>query len=236
MRGLRIAFSLVLALLLPEAGSGDTLRGEAAGSPNAAYLESVRGRGLHTEIDYLDPSAPLPPIDGVALPRPDDRSGASALRRDWALFMGILLLVLLVLVGRYGRGITVTLGPAARDARRVAPADSPACPPVATEPEAFLRLIEATPDRRSALILLMSRTLERAAEINNQRLARAQTAREALRALPQHWPHIAALRGLVAEAEIVRFGGHTLSEERWRVCVESARPILIGRVIEQGGA
>ena len=81
-------------------------------------------------------------------------------------------------------------------------------------------------DRRQALILLVSRALERSADINQVRLGRAQTARDVLRILPRNWTHIAALRGLVREAEVVHFGGRDLSEERWQECFQAAEPIF----------
>ena len=72
----------------------------------------------------------------------------------------------------------------------------------------------------------ISSALERAAEANGLRLGRAQTARDVLRVLPRGWPHLDALRRLVREAEIVRFGGRDLAEEHWRACLESARPLF----------
>ena len=81
-----------------------------------------------------------------------------------------------------------------------------------------------------ALILLVSRALERAADQNQVRLGRAQTARDVVRVLPRGWPHLGALRGLVREAEIVHFGGRDISDEKWEECLAAAQPIFQRRM------
>lgn len=84
-------------------------------------------------------------------------------------------------------------------------------------------------DRRKALILLTGHALERAANMNDLRIARSQTARDVLRILPRQWPHRDAVRTLVREAEIVHFGGRDIAEETWQACLTAARPIFSGR-------
>ena len=231
MRVSRTALPLVLALCLPSAGAPVDPRTiapddiEPAGAPNAAYLEAARWQGLQTGIVYLKPGAPLPE-GAVAVPEAPDVPDADAERRSWTIIAGAVLLAVLAFAAWYGRGITASFGSARDPVRRGAGPTAEAAPARDLPPDAFLASLAAMPDRRRALILLVARALERGAEANGLRLGRAQTARDVLRALPGRWPHLAALRQLVAEAEIVHFGGRDLPEGRWQTCLDRARPLF----------
>jgi hypothetical protein len=219
---------LLLLVLCPPAGAASVHPAdiESTGTPNAAYLDAVRGRGLQTEIAYLHAGATLPDIGGVAVPEAPELPDPGAERRNWAIFFGVLLALILGFAVWHGRGISASFG-AARDPRRAgAPADEAPAPTRDLPADAFLESLRAMPDRRRALILLVARALDRAAAANGLRLGRAQTARDVLRAVPRAWPHFETLRRLVAQAEIVHFGGRELAEEQWRACLERARPLL----------
>ena len=197
-----------------------------AGAPNAAYLDAARWRGLQTEVAYLRPGAPLPEGE-VAVPDAPAVPDPQAVRRNWAVAAGLVLALVLAFAAWYGRGLPVSFGAGVRDRLRrgadALAADAPAGDP---DPEALFARLAAMPDRRRALILLAARALERAAEANGLRLGRSQTARDVLGVLPRRWPHGEALRRLVAEAEIVHFGGRDLAEARWRDCLAAARPLF----------
>jgi hypothetical protein len=230
MRVSPTALALVLALGLALAGPAGAAAGidpahvEATGAPDTAYLDAVRWGGLQTEIVYLRPGAPLPQRD-VAVPEAPGVADPGAQRRVWAIAAGTVLLLVLAFAAWYGRGVSAAFG-SARDPLRRAPEPGGASPAVDPPDDAYLAGLAAMPDRRLALILLVARALDQAAAANGLRLGRSQTARDVLRVLPRRWPHLDALRRLVAEAEIVRFGGRELPEERWRACLEQARPLF----------
>ena len=92
----------------------------------------------------------------------------------------------------------------------------------------LLEQINAMPDRRAALILLLQHSLRRAATDNDLRLGRSETARDILRRLPAQWTHFAALRKLVMAEELVQFGGRALAEATFEECLRTATPILRG--------
>jgi hypothetical protein len=227
MRVSRAAVLLLLVLCSPaDAASLDPADIEPTGERNAAYLDAVRGHGLQTEIAYLREGAALPDFGGVAVPEVPDLPDPAAERRNWAIFFGVLLALILGFAIWYGRGISASFG-VARDPRQAGvPAGETPAPSRDLPAEAFLESVRAMPDRRRAQILLVARALERAATANGLRLGRAQTARDVLRAVPRAWPHFETLRRLVAQAEIVHFGGRELAEDQWRACLDGAQALL----------
>ena len=198
---------------------------QATGAPNGAYRDAVRWRGLQTEVVYLRPGAPLPSGE-VALPAAPGVPDPEAERRAWAIAAGLVLLLILAFGLWYGRGVSAGFGQARDPLRRNPQRRGEEDPDAGLPADAFLGSLAGMRDRRLALILLVARALERAAEANGLRLGQSQTARDVLRVLPRGWPHLDALRRLVSEAEIVRFGGRDLGEERWRACLDAARPLF----------
>jgi hypothetical protein len=229
MRVSRTALPLALALgIAGPAGAAagiDPASVEATGVPNAAYLDAARWRGLQTEIVYLRPGAALP--DGeVAVPEAPGVPDPEAERRIWAITAAMVLLLALAFAAWHGRGISASFGSARDPLRRGAAPPGEKVPVPDLPAAAFLAGLAAMPDRRRALILLAASAIEQAAVANGLRLGRSQTARDVLRVLPRRWPHLDTLRRLVSEAEIVHFGGRDLAEERWRACLEQARPLF----------
>ncbi len=204
--------------------------------PNEEYEQSIRGERVDSEIIYLRPSAPFEP-DGdihIDVPEPEIESDGSTWGTErwfWVTFFGILLAVLLFVIFKNSGAVSVSFKATNEKGRRTSdsPTEGIALGALPNQQiDSFLDRLKAMSDRREALILLVSRALELAAETNKIRLGRAQTARDVLRVLPKSWTHLAVMRRLVREAEIVHFGGRDVSEERWDDCLAAAKPIFAG--------
>ena len=208
---------------------------EQTGEPNETYLDATSGQGLQTEILYLKPDAGFKPDENVRIEVPkapeEQRASVSSIRWTWGIILGIVLAFILWVIVTQGGAIGVSFGSTSkRDGRRGEEDEGPTddeLEAINRQPlDQFLASLLAMKDRRQALILLVSRALERAADTNNVRLGRAQTARDVVRLLPRNWTHFGTIRGLVREAEIVHFGGRDLSEEKWEECFAAAKPIF----------
>ncbi|MEO1491756.1 MAG: DUF4129 domain-containing protein [Pseudomonadota bacterium] len=225
-----IGLASVPALALTEADVEPTT------GPNEAYERTIRGERVDSEIIYLRPSAPFEP-DGdirIDVPEPDDVQDSSSWGTErwfWVIFFGVLLAFLIFVIVKNSGAVKVSFKATNEQSRRKADAPSNGMTIGASSDQpidSFLERLKSMADRREALILLVSRALELAAEKNNIRLGRAQTARDVVRVLPKSWTHFAVIRRLVREAEIVHFGGRDVSEERWDDCLAAARPIFAG--------
>ena len=235
LRALVFAFPLMLVAKSDAQQVTLQLEIEETGEVNEAYLDSVSGKGLQTDIVYLKPHARYKPDESAPIKvpeRPEDRqSSASSNRLTWGIVFGAIVAIVLWIVVTQGGAIGVSFGSTSgREARRDGAPDGPTddeLEAINRQPlDQFLVSLRDMADRRQALILLVSRALERSADANKVRLGRAQTARDVLRILPRNWTHLQALRDLVREAEVVHFGGRDLSEERWQECYASAEPIF----------
>lgn len=200
------------------------------GAPNEAYLDAVRG--VQTKVIYLRPEAAFVPGDDVKIdvPKPPEQTQASWETQRWILIgvFAVVLLLVFLMVARFGGKISVSFGAEPKDDSRAGITDAEReVEAVLRQPmDQFLDTLRAMADRREALILLVSRALDRAAEANQVRLGRSQTARDVLRVLPRTWTYMPALRKLVREVEVVHFGGRDLPEDQWLDCLELAAPII----------
>lgn len=209
----------------------------AVGAGGQAYLEALRGSGTRPGLAYFDPARPPPglrtdieveppsPPDAPADAAPGRSSGAPIDRWVVAAVAALVLLAILLLATRFGGARAVSLvrpperGVRSRDAAERAASDGEPAPD-------DLEVIARLADRRHALHVLLERSLERATQANGGSLARSLTARAALRRLPAAWPLLPALRTIVRQAEIVRFGGRELTDEAFQACLDAARPIF----------
>ena len=209
------------------------------GALNEAYIDLVSGQRLQTRIPYLKPDTDFQPEETeLQMVRPDPepevgREQTNVTMNRWTagLMFGALLIGVIVLFVLYGGGISVSFASEPKDGKREDVADDAeedkARAALMAQPiDSFLESLRRMTDRRAALILLVSRALERAAALNDLRLGRSQTARDVVRVLPRSWPHLGNMRRLVREAEIVHFGGRELPEEIWEECLDAARPIF----------
>lgn len=222
------------ALALPAAAQLTQDDVEPTGTPNAAYQDSIKS--AQTEVIYLRPTAEFRPDESITIEVPEtveeQRMSETSARWFWGLIFGAILAFVLFILVTQGGAIGVSFGQTG-DGRldRGAPDEAEPDPFAALNEQPldqFLASLRAMADRRLALILLVGRTLERAADLNELRLARAQTARDVVRMLPRDWHHFEALRNLVRQVEIVHFGGRDLAEDSWEDCYNAAQPILRG--------
>ncbi|MEM7742748.1 MAG: DUF4129 domain-containing protein [Pseudomonadota bacterium] len=234
--GCLLASTLALALVLPLAAQEiDPSDLVDTGPRDERYADTVSGTRIESEILYIGPDVPFSAEATVAeqqveVEPPRDREAELELSRwTWGIVFAAILVAVIVIFVMNGGGIAARFGSPdedgrmAPDARRTGPLgtaidDGPV--------EQFLAKLAVMKDRREALILLVGRALEDAAQTNELRLGRAQTARDALRALPSGWRHLGALGDLVRQAELVHFGGRDITEDRWRECLAAATPIL----------
>jgi hypothetical protein len=202
--------------------------------PNEAYEQAIRGERVDSDITYLRPSAPFEPDGDIRIDVPEretERSSSSWgwSRWFWIILFGALLAGLLFIIIRNSGAVSVSFKATNEKARKSEAPSSEGLTlgALSDQPiDSFLERLKAMADRREALILLVSRALELAAEKNDIRLGRAQTARDVVRVLPKSWRHLTVMRRLVREAEVVHFGGRDVSEERWDDCLAAAKPIF----------
>jgi hypothetical protein len=93
-------------------------------------------------------------------------------------------------------------------------------------PSDVLQRIAGMADRRQALVLLLRHCLLHAADVTGTRLFRSDTERAVFARLPQTMPERERLEHLLAEAELVHYGGRTLAESRFDALLASARGLL----------
>jgi len=235
---------LILVLSIAAASAGPALAQTAdtqapvemeagIGTGGRAYLDAVRGSGTRPGVAYFDPARPAPDlrtdieVEPPAAPEPasSPASGAPVDRWVVAAVAVLVLLAILLLAARFGGARAVSLVRPPERGIRSRAAAAPAASDAEPAPDG-LEAIARLADRRHALHVLLERSLERAARANGGSLARSLTAREALRRLPAAWPPLPALRMIVRQAEVVRFGGRELTDEAFLACLEAARPIF----------
>lgn len=221
--GLIVWPSVCLAQMTPE----DV---ERVGERDKAVTDALAWKRLQTEVIYLRPSAPFKPDEQVRIevPEPPEspQETTRAAKWTWGTVFLIVLIVIVVVFIMQGNRINVSFR-ATHDRKRADSEPARDTPILQDIPlDGFLDRIARMQDRREALILLVSRALEQAAHANNMTLGRAQTARDVVRVIPRRWSHREALNKLVREAEVVHFGGRDISEDRWRDCLDRARPIF----------
>lgn len=196
---------------LAQAPSADPVGHEIRPS-GAAYLDSIRFRGIDGDVAYYDPAGATPPLDAAPPPPEAPEAGEAPpwQRLLLLLFTGAILAGFAYALlrhggfagGAFGRGDG---GNAARVRASTATFEEEAAPDLAA--------ITALADPRAALIELTRLALMRAGAAHGLLLNRSWTARDVLRRLPADWAHLPALRALVREAELVHFGGRPIARE-----------------------
>lgn len=229
----RYALTLTCVLIAGSAAAIEPEDIQTTGPLNAAYQDAIWGTGIRAETIYLRPEATFTPTGNTEIKVPEAAEHAGDIdareRWFWAIVFTLVLAAIIYVFVRNAGGVAVSFRRTGDDPKAARTADGRNSGGGSGDQEgleAFLAGLAAMADKRAALILLAGRTLERAADANGLRLARAQTARDVLRALPREWEHLAALRRLLHEAEVVHFGGRGVPPLRWEACVAAARPIL----------
>lgn len=226
------AFLISVALALPVSANEITPDDlEPVGPRNEAYEDAIWGQRIQSEVVYLRPSVAFEPDQRVRVQVPeveDTDTSSRATRFVMGVVLAAILAAIIYVFVVNANGVGVSFRDTTENRRRMdVRRDKAAEDSEATQPlDQFLVGLAAMADKREALILLVSRALEWAADIHSLRLGRSQTARDVLHVLPVDWDHLPAMRGLVREAEIVHFGGREITQERWEECLAAARPIF----------
>lgn len=204
-----------------------------ASDSGEAYSASVRLGRIETDLYYVDTlegEIPLgkPPELSVP-PEAPEFSGDT----NWKMLtiFGAILVALVFLIVRSGGGFGALSVRQPGDRKRTRGQNGGKSAQGNEESaglEGVLAEIDAMPDRRAALVLLLRHSLQQAARVHDLRLARSETAREIVHRLPDRWVHLAALRKLVMAEELVQFGGRALAEATFKECLGIATPILRG--------
>lgn len=196
------------------------------GDSGRAYMQALGFRGIETDVGYFDPTAPPPPLDTRAKPRPPtpDEDNPAQMSLPIALVAGVILAGLALLALRYGGGISIALQAEPADPRRAAGTKF-VSGKTAVHLDS-LSAILAMRDRRRAIVELARFALDRTIEANGVLLQASWTARDALRHLPATQPHLPSLRDLVLAGERVQFGGRDVSEEGFHAHLRAVEPLL----------
>lgn len=193
-----------------------------------AYLSSLRGSRVVSDVAYFDPNAPAPDMTTeFKPPEPEtEERGGDGGKVDLlvSLVAAALLAGVIFLIVKFGGASAISFSD--RSDKRLTRVKRPDDPVEDLAPLTDLQQISAIGDRRAALIHLMRGALARAAETNHLALQRSWTARDALRRLPRNWPHLPALSDLTRAAELTHFGGRPVDEEQFQRHLTAARPLF----------
>ena len=204
------------------------------GPSGTAYLESVRYRGIETDVGYYDPAGAAPELETRQNPPPPPKPGSDLTvetlttgRIVMIALAGALLIGLAILVFRTSGSFTLSLrtdvqNPARPRRTTLSGAFGPAGTP------ADLAAILAVSDRRRALVMLAQAALARTVMANGVLLQPSWTLRDALRHIPSGQAHLAALRGLVMTGEGVLFGNREVTEAEFQARIAEVRPLMRG--------
>ncbi|NDW02831.1 DUF4129 domain-containing protein [Jiella pacifica] len=188
-----------------------------------AYLESVEGLRLQTEIRYLPPESGLDeaPVTEEAVPATDRSAPLQWGGTTVLVLCGLFLAVLLWL----GRGQLADLkGP--RNRRFSSSATAATRSPTAALDLDLIARLRRESDPRSGLRLVLERFLKLAAEDNAIVLKRSLTTRELMQRLPGSWAHRRELEVLAENTELVLFGGRDIGIAEYQRCLDLAEPFL----------
>ncbi len=237
---MRAAVAAILLILATLAGSGAPALAQMTtddlidpGPADPAVEKALGWERLQTKVRYLRSETEFRPGEDIKVvipPKPETRNTSDD-RMTTGLIVFLIVAVVIVVFVIFGSNINVSFGKTSEAKRRSTRRRTGVLGGGLTEiPRgSLLDHLAAMPDKRRALILLTGHALERAASLNDLKLARAQTARDVLRILPRQWRHLGAMRTLVREAEIVHFGGRDLADETWQACLDAARPLFDGQ-------
>ncbi|NSX53291.1 hypothetical protein [Parasulfitobacter algicola] len=204
-----------------------------------AYQDAIDGTRLANDVTYLDPNRPLPDLlnrqsPDRTIPEPREiTSGASEAVAGSArviifVICAVILGGIIFLFMKFG-GVSVTTFQKNPDNTARQRSDNDHADVVHAAPPSKLDQIEAITDRQIAITELMRSALVRAAQMNNLRLQRSWTARDALRKLPRDWQHLMALRNVTREAELAHFGDRPVAEDVFQTHLAAMRPLFGGR-------
>lgn len=204
---------------------GDASAIAAPSEAGRAYLESVQGLRLQTQLRHLAPDKSLDDEGQGEDPSdlaPFARSPAVQWGGTTILVVGGLLLALLLWLAR-GQ-LADLAGPRNR---RFAPGPGAAASAETGELDRdLIGRLRRESDPRSGLRQVLERFLKLAAEDNAIVLKRSLTTRELMQRLPGSWAHRGELEILAERTELVLFGGRDIGAAEYQRCLDLAEPFL----------
>ncbi|WP_183826196.1 hypothetical protein [Rhizobium sp. BK377] len=236
--GLLVALSLAASAQLSPAlaqesssqqgGKGD----RPSSSVSSEYATQCALNGVRCKLIYGDGSETRKAVPDATLSRENRSFSLQEPAVGGSAAVVLVLVALVVIIGLamfFGNG-GVLLSSAPRDVKKrqgEAP-ESWRTSDAGTEerPGDFLQRIAAMADRRQALVLLLRHCLLHAADVTGTRLFRSDTERAVFARLPATMPDRERLEHLLAEAELVHYGGRPLQEGDFDTLLNSARALL----------
>jgi hypothetical protein len=200
------------------------------------YVAQCALNGVRCKLVYGDGSQKSKAAPDATLSRENRSVSLPETAVSGPVAVVLVLVALVVVIGLvmfFGSG-GVLLSSAPRDLKKrqgEAPESWRTSDAAAEErPNDFLQKIAAMADRRQALVLLLRHCLLHAADVTGTRLFRSDTERALFARLPATMPDRERLEYLLAEAELVHYGGRALQEGHFDALLSSARALLsVGR-------
>lgn len=211
-----------------QGGKGD----RPVSSVGSEYATQCALNGVRCKLIYGDGAEKPKPVPDATLSRETRSFSAQEPEMSGPVAVVLVLVALVVIIGLvmfFGSG-GVLLSSAPRDLKKrqgEAPESWRTSDATAEErPNDFLQKIAAMADRRQALVLLLRHCLLHAADVTGTRLFRSDTERAVFARLPETMPERERLEYLLAEAELVHYGGRALAESQFAALLASARNLL----------
>ena len=206
---------------------------------NPTYVRAVRFRNIQSELLYVDTMTgalplddmPSPPTPAVTSDQPNAFTEQVLENVTRVLLLGLTAL-LVYLVVKYGwrakNGLLrQRLNGNSSAELRAHSDEAPTMTRTRTQ-ELIAKLLDME-DREAALVELVHHILSAAADQNELRLGRSETARDFLQRLPRNWPPLTDMRRIIIAEELVQFGGRPLVARTFEDCLRRATPILDGK-------
>ena len=190
----------------------------------AQYKRELRSGRVETTVGYIDETSEdlfaASKREEVTIEAP---SGRLDFNLVWALVAGIVLLGLFL---KFGSSGNLFSRDRVKKPTPTEPAQGWGLVAEQVPPSTLLGEIRGMGDRREALILLLRHSLLSAADATDVRFARVDTERDALRRLPQKWPHFSELNFILRETEWVHYGGRSIEDDTFTRCLKAGEKIL----------
>lgn len=197
-----------------------------------AYRDAASG--VDTTVTYYDPAAPAPEM---VLSQPFDLEADEETDSDLSIQGGprvvISIIIIAILIGlalaiaRLSGVSSASFNRAPDRGMRTRHSGNDA--QVDEVLPTTLSAIADIADRRLALLLMTSQTMQVAAAQCGFRIGRSWTLRDVIRRVPRDWHHHGALATLARAAEAVHFGGRDVAEDEFQNHFAAARTIIGSR-------
>jgi hypothetical protein len=218
-----IVLALVCASVIPSGLPAQDQEYFRNGPSGSAYLDSVRYRGIETQVKFADPAvrATFPETAETELPGKQvlvDLDTVSVAVTA-AVLIGLAALVWLA-SGSFSLSFQAEAANAARQRPdRLGRTFNDGRP-------VDLKTILAMADRQRALVLLAQAALARTVSANGILVQPSWTMRDMLSHIPKGQAHFDALRSLAMAGERVLFGNGSVSEAEFQERLSAIRPLL----------